>query len=78
MQSPYISPLQAMMRRVFKPEQRPEAAWRVVEADLLSRAGTSYQQLAEKVANGPSSGYDLDFQLETIGEILEAGEFGAL
>jgi hypothetical protein len=67
-----------MLREVFQRDQLSEGEWQVVEADLLRRAGTSYEQLAEKITAGIHSGYDLEFQLETIGDILEAGEFGAL
>lgn len=77
-QSPYIPALQAMLCKVFRRDQTSEAEWQVVEADLLRRAGTSYEQLAEKISAGIHSGYDVAFQLETIGDILEAGEFGAL
>ena len=77
-QSSYIIPLQAMLRKVFQRDQLSEAAWQVVEADLFRRAGTSYEQLAVKIERGLYSGYDVAFQLETIGELLEAGEFGAL
>lgn len=77
-QSPYVTALQAMLRKVFQHDQLSEAEWQVVEADLFRRAGTSYEQLAEKIEQGIHSGYDLAFQLETIGELLEAGEFGAL
>ena len=77
-QSSYIIPLQAMLRKVFQRDQLSEAEWQVVEADLFRRAGTSYEQLAEKIEQGLHSGYDVAFQLETIGELLEAGEFGAL
>jgi translation initiation factor 2 alpha subunit (eIF-2alpha) len=77
-QSPYIPALQAMLRKVFQRDQLSETEWQVVEADLFRRAGTSYEQLAEKIEHGIHSGYDLEFQLETIGDILEAGEFGAL
>ena len=79
-QSPHIPALQAMLRKVFhfQRDHLSEAAWQVVEADLFRRAGTSYEQLAEKIEQGIHSGYDVEFQLETIGDILEAGEFGAL
>lgn len=77
-QSPYVSALQVMLRKVFQRDQLSEAEWQVLEADLFRRAGTSYQQLAEKIEQGLHSGYDVEFQLETIGELLEAGEFGAL
>lgn len=77
-QAPYIPALQAMLRKVFEGDQTSEAEWQVVEADLFRRAGTSYEQLAEKIEQGLHSGYDVEFQLETIGDILEAGEFGAL
>jgi transposase len=77
-QSPYVPQLQAMLRKVFQRDQLSEAEWQVVEADLFRRAGTSYEQLAEKIEQGIHSGYDVAFQLETIGELLEAGEFGAL
>ena len=77
-QSPYVPQLQAMLRKVFQHDQLSEAEWQVVEADLFRRAGTSYEQLAEKIEQGIHSGYDVAFQLETIGELLEAGEFGAL
>lgn len=76
--SPYIPALQAMLRKVFQRDQLSEAAWQVMEADLFRRAGTSYEQLAEKIEQGLHSGYDVAFQLETIGDILEAGEFDAL
>ena len=77
-QSPYTLSLQAMLRKVFQRDQLSEAEWQVVEADLFRRAGTSYEQLAEKIEQGIHNGYDVEFQLETIGDILEAGEFGAL
>lgn len=67
-----------MLRKVFQREQMSEADWQVVEADLFRRAGTSYEQLAEKIERGIHSGYDLTFQLETIGEVLTAGHFGLL
>lgn len=77
-QSPYVPALQVMLRKVFQRDQLSEAEWQVVEADLFRRAGTSYQQLAEKIEQGIHSRYDVAFQLETIGQLLEAGEFGAL
>lgn len=77
-QSLYVPALQAMLRKVFQGDQLSEAEWQVVEADLFRRAGTSYEQLAEKIEDGLHSGYDVEFQLETIGQILESGQFGAL
>lgn len=77
-QSPYVPALQAMLRRVFQHDQLSEAEWQVIEADLFRRANTSYEQLARKIEDGLHSGYDVEFQLETIGQLLEAGEFGAL
>ena len=67
-----------MVRQVFQHDHLSEAEWQVVQADLFRRAGTSYDQLAGKTEEGLRSGYDVAFQLKTIGQLLAAGQVSAL